>query len=60
MVDATPVTAPSSGVSESLFPNKCVEHYSPTGPINVRLTTLYRCTESLIGPPYGQMIAKSF
>ena len=37
----------SLGLSETLFPNKSVELYSPKGPENVKITTSYRYTGRL-------------
>ena len=43
MADATSHTPPSPGLSAALLPNKSFEPYSPKGPENVKITTLYRC-----------------
>ena len=53
MAGATSLTPPSPGLSATLspglnvtlLPNKSVESNSHKGPENVKLTTLYRCTE---------------
>ena len=56
MADATSLTPPSPGLSATLLPNKSVESYSPKGPENVKITTLYRCTGKLLGPPDGTTV----
>ena len=47
MADATSLTPPRPGLSATLLSNKRVEPYSPKGPENVKITTLYRCTGRL-------------
>ena len=42
MADATALTPPSPGLSATLLSS--VKPYSPKGPENVNITTLYRCT----------------
>ena len=41
MAGATSLTPPSPGLSATLFPNKSVEPYTPKGPENIKITTLY-------------------
>ena len=52
MADATSLTPPSPGLSETLLPRKSVEPYSPKGPEHVRKKThqktLYQCTGILL------------
>ena len=40
MADATSLTPPSPGLSATLLSNESVEHYSPKGPENVKITTM--------------------
>ena len=51
MLDATSLTPPSPGLSPILLSNERIEPYSPKGPENVKITTLYR--EDFLGPPHG-------
>ena len=52
MTVATSLTPPSPGLSATLLSKNC-EFYSLKGPENVNITTLYRCTGILLGPPHG-------
>ena len=47
MADATSLKLPSPGLSTTLLSNKRVDPYSPKGPENVKITTLYRYTGRL-------------
>ena len=47
MAYATSLTPPSPGLSATLLSNKGVEPYSPKGPEDIKITTLYRCTGRL-------------
>ena len=48
MADATSLTPPILELSATLFLNRSVEPYSPKGPQNFKIITLYRCTGRLL------------
>ena len=51
------LTPPGPGLSATLFPNDRVKPYSPKGPENVKITTLFRCKGGVLGQPHSRMTA---
>ena len=57
MADAISLISPSPGLSETLFPNKHVEPYSPNGPENVKKKHYIDVPGIFLEPPHGTKTA---